>query len=89
VLLQPLVTEKSVIRESAGVYTFMVALGATKLTVKQAVKDIYGVLPSTVRMINVEGKRVRFGRTIGKRRDWKKAIVTLPKGKTIHIHEGV
>jgi large subunit ribosomal protein L23 len=46
-------------------------------------------MPSDVRIMNVEGKRVRTGRNLGKRRDWKKAIVTLPKGKTIHIHEGV
>jgi large subunit ribosomal protein L23 len=89
VLVQPLITEKSAIRESFGTYTFMVALAATKLSVKQAVKDVYGVMPSDVRIMNVEGKRVRTGRNLGKRRDWKKAIVTLPKGKTIHIHEGV
>jgi large subunit ribosomal protein L23 len=40
-------------------------------------------------MARVRGKAVRFGRMSGRRSDWKKAIVTLPKGKTIDIYEGV
>ena len=40
-------------------------------------------------MINVEGKKVRHGRNKGKRKEWKKAIVTLPAGQSISIHEGV
>jgi len=38
---------------------------------------------------NIEGRRVRFGRSMGKRNDYKKAIITLPEGKTIDIHSGV
>ena len=37
----------------------------------------------------MKGKRVRYGRTEGKKKDWKKAIVTLPKGETIKVYEGV
>jgi large subunit ribosomal protein L23 len=40
-------------------------------------------------MVSVSGKRKRQGRITGKRKDWKKAIVTLPKGKTINLYEGV
>lgn len=89
VLRQPLVSEKAAIAEHRGSYTFVVAAEANKTTVKQAVKDLYGIMPTRVRIVNVSGKPVRFGRSIGRRSDWKKAIVTLPKGKSIQVHEGV
>lgn len=89
VLLRTLVSEKAAISEGRGVYTFVVANNTNKLEVKKAVKEIYGVNPEKVRMINVEGKNVRRGYLGGRRSDWKKAVVTLPKGKTINIHEGV
>ncbi len=89
VLVKPLVSEKSMQKESAGVYVFVVRNDANKLEVKQAVAAEYGVMPATVRMIRVQGKDVRFGNRYGRRSDWKKAVVTLPKGKTIAIHEGV
>lgn len=89
VLLKTLVSEKAAMFEGKGVYTFIVYKQANKLEVKKAVKEIYGVNPEKVRMINVEGKQVRFGAKQGRQSDWKKAIVTLPKGKTINIHEGV
>lgn len=89
VLVRPLVSEKSTIAEGRGVYTFEVSRTATKIDVKNAVRTTYGVLPTTVRMINVEGKNVRFGSRLGRRQDWKKAIVTLPEGKTIDVHAGV
>ena len=89
VLVRPLVSEKSALSEVNGRYTFVINKTANKLEVKQSVKEVYGITPKKVRIINVEGKRPRFGRKKGKRTDWKKAIVTLPKGKTISIHEGV
>lgn len=89
ILLQPLLSEKAAGYEANGTYTFIVSGHATKLTVKQAVKDVYGILPTDVRMMNVQGKYVRFSKGYGRRSDWKKAIITLPKGKTISIHEGV
>jgi large subunit ribosomal protein L23 len=89
ILAHPLVSEKAVHAEARGTYTFVVKPAINKSMVKQAVKQVYGVWPKSVRVVNVEGKRLRFGRSFGKRQDWKKAIVTLPKGKTISIHEGV
>jgi len=88
-ILSPLVSEKSVTGEKNGVYIFMVKTDANKIMVKNAMKEMYGVLPANVRMVNMQGKARRFGRTTGKKSDWKKAIVTLPKGQTISIHEGV
>ncbi len=46
-------------------------------------------MPLTVNTMNVDGKRVRFGHSNGRRSDFKKAFITLPAGKTITIHEGV
>lgn len=89
VLIKPLVTEKSAIAEHGNKYSFMVAKTANKNQIKIAIEEIYGVKPSQVNVANIEGRRVRFGRTMGKRNDYKKAIVTLPEGKTIDIHTGV
>lgn len=89
VLLRAIVSEKSTMNEGRGVYTFEVIKTATKIDVKNAVRLLYGVSPLAVRMINVEGKQVRFGQTMGRRSDWKKAIVTLPEGTTLDVHEGV
>lgn len=89
VLVRPIISEKSSDAERHGTYTFAVVDSATKVDVKRAIQEVYHVLPTRINMMHVEGKQVRFGRRAGKRKDWKKAIVTLPKGKTIHIHEGV
>lgn len=89
ILVCPLVSEKAAIAESRGTYTFIVDAKANKVEVKKVIEAIYGVKPTNVRMINVEGKEVRHGRNTGKRKDWKKAIITLPAGQSISIHEGV
>ncbi|KKU27354.1 MAG: 50S ribosomal protein L23 [Candidatus Magasanikbacteria bacterium GW2011_GWA2_46_17] len=89
ILVRPLVTEKSAVAGSHGKYVFVIKQTATKNQVKLAVESLYGVRPETVRVANVQGRRVRFGRSLGKRSDYKKAIVTLPKGKTINLHSGV
>lgn len=88
-LISPIISEKAAIAESRGVYTFVVDGRASKLLIKEAVAATYNVTPQKVRVINLEGKRLRFGRHWGKRKDWKKAIVTLPKGQSIRLHEGV
>ena len=89
ILIKPLVTEKSAIKQAENKYSFIVANTANKSSVLKAVFEVYGVKPLCVNMINVQGKPVRFGNHSGKRSDYKKAIVTLPKGKTIVLHEGV
>lgn len=89
ILLRPILTEKALKAETKGVYTFEIGRDINKVEVKNAVKAVYGVLPAKVRIMNMDGKNVRFGRRFGRRKDWKKAMVTLPKGKTINIHEGV
>lgn len=89
VLLRPIVSEKSAIREQGGTYTFEVEKYANKVMIKQAIRAIYGVMPTNVRVMHVDGKAKNSGRTAGRREHMKKAMVTLPKGKTIEIHTGV
>lgn len=89
VLVTPLLSEKTTLQETVGQYTFVVTDRATKVDVKNAVAALYGVRPVRVNMVRMDGKRVRFGRRMGQRANYKKAIVTLPQGKQISIHAGV
>jgi large subunit ribosomal protein L23 len=88
-IISPLITEKNTVLQAHNQYVFKVKNDANKYMVKHAVQELYGVKVQAVRMINLPGKVVRFGRTMGRRSDFKKAIVTLPKGSTITIHEAV
>lgn len=88
VLLAPYVTEKSSM--SSGElrqYVFKVATDATKHDIKGAVEKLFSVSVSHVRTCNVSGKKVRFGRTFGQRKSWKKAYVTLSAGQEIDLSE--
>lgn len=89
VLVRPLVTEKATNLAAAGKYAFVVSKGANKISVARAVEAAYGVKPVAVNIMNMEGKKVSRGRVSGQRSDWRKAIVTLKKGETIKIYEGV
>lgn len=89
VLIRPIVTEKVSDIVSDGKYVFEVAIDTNKSEVTKTVNNVYGVKPTKVNIIKSKGKVVTRGRWSGKRKDWKKAIVTLPKGKTIEVHEGV
>ncbi|PIY93151.1 MAG: 50S ribosomal protein L23 [Candidatus Magasanikbacteria bacterium CG_4_10_14_0_8_um_filter_32_14] len=89
VILKPLVSEKASAAEINGRYTFLVNAKNNKTEIKQAIKQIYGIVPIDVNVMNFEGKCTRSGTLLGKRTDYKKAIVTLAKGHTINIHEGV
>ena len=89
ILVKPLVTEKAGILGQENKYVFEVSIGANKIEIAKAIEEVYGIMPITVNTMKRKGKKVRRGRTIGKRKDWKKAIVELPKGKTIKVYEGV
>jgi len=89
IIERPLVTEKAAGMAGDGKYTFVVRSGANKIEIGQAIRTMYGVTPISINVQNVHGKRMRFGRSRGKRSNWRKAIVTLPKGKTIDVYEGV
>lgn len=70
-------------------YTFQVPLTANKVEIRKAVESIFNVKVEKVATIRVLGKTKRMGRTMGKRSDYKKAIVTLKAGETIELFEGV
>lgn len=89
VLIKPLITEKASSMGVEGKYVFSVNPTMNKIEVKKAIRAVYNVNPVSVRMISVIGKRVRYGRTEGKKKDWKKAIVTLREGEKIEVYEGV
>lgn len=89
ILAKPLVTEKVSGLGASNKYVFAVNLKTNKIEVAKAIKEVYGIKPIGVNIIKVEGKKARYGRIGGKRKDWKKAIVTLPAGQTIKIYEGV
>lgn len=89
ILLRPLITERSTDLTSLNKYVFAVAKEANKIQVAQAILSRYGIKPIKVNILNISGKKVRMGRSFGKRKNWKKAIVTLPEGQTIKLQEGV
>jgi large subunit ribosomal protein L23 len=89
VVKRPLITEKSERgREVAQQYAFEVHRDATKIQVKNAVEKLFGVHVTAVRTAIARGKNKRVGRNIGRRPNWKKAIVTLRQGETISLFEG-
>jgi large subunit ribosomal protein L23 len=89
ILIKPLVTEKATDLANFNKYCFEVAKNANKIEIQKAIKNLYGVEPLDVNIINMKGKRVRYGRVSGKKKNWKKAIVTLKQGDKIAIYEGV
>ncbi len=89
VLVKPMVTEKATNLSAVNQYVFMVDNNANKIEVAKAIHEIYGVKPSEVNIIKVKGKKVNRGKITGKRKDFKKAIVSLKKGESISVYEGV
>lgn len=88
-ILAPIVSEKTAQLSDHGVMVFRVAKDANRVMVRHAFRELYKVNPVRVNIVNVRGKRVRFGRQSGKRVDYKKALIQLPKGVRIDIFEGV
>jgi large subunit ribosomal protein L23 len=90
VLVRPLMTEKSMQqKEEFHTVTFEVALDANKVEIRQAVEKVFNVKVAAVRTASHEGKWKRMGKFEGRRRSWKKAVVTLQPGHKIELVEGV
>jgi len=88
VILRPVVSEKSYALLAANKYTFRVADRANKTQVRQAVEEIFGVRVLGVRTLWIKPKPKRRGLSVGTRRRWKKAVVTLHADDTIELFEG-
>ena len=90
IIKRPVVTEKTNIqKEAANQVTFEVDRKANRIEVRRAIERIFNVRVANVRTMQIRGKFKRRGRVLGKRRDWKKAIVTLRPGERIEFFEGV
>ena len=88
VILSPVVSEKSYGLIDQGKYTFEVDPRSNKTEIKIAVEQIFGVKVESVNTINRKGKtrRTRFG--LGKRKDVKRAVITVGAGEAIDIFSG-
>jgi large subunit ribosomal protein L23 len=90
IIIKPLVTEKGTMLMEEKKYSFRVAKKATKVEIKKAVEELFGVQVKAVNTLNVSGKFKRMGVHRGYKPDWKKAVVTLTEdSKPIEIFEGL
>ncbi|MBI2608259.1 MAG: 50S ribosomal protein L23 [Deltaproteobacteria bacterium] len=90
VLKKPLVSEKNtLLSQNLNQYVFEVDGGANKIEIKHAVQKRFGVEVEGVRTLMQRGKMKVLGRSMGKRPNFKKAVVTLKKGQKIDLFEGV
>ncbi len=86
VIQAPIITEKSsIVGDQSNQYIFKVTKSANKLQIKKSVELMFNVEVASVRVLNVKGKTKRFGRSLGKRSDWKKAYVKLQSGHSIEL----
>ena len=84
VLIAPHVTEKtSLAMQNHNQYTFRVRRDASKTDIRKAIELMFDVKVTGVQVVNEPGKVRRFGRTVGRTQDWKKAYVSLSAGQTI------
>lgn len=90
IIKKPVITEKTNIqKEENNQLSFEVDKRANRVEITQAIEKIFSVKVAKTRTIHVKGKIKRRGRILGKRKDWKKAIVTLMPGERIDFFEGV
>ena len=90
IVKSPLVTEKTTIqKETSNQVSFKVSRKSNRVEIKRAIENIFNVKVAGVRTMQVKGKTKQRGRIIGKRKDWKKAIVTLIPGERIDFFDGV
>ena len=89
IILGPVITEKSTQGAEHNQVTFRVTLAATKAQIKEAVEYLFGVKVKAVNTLRMRGKVKRFRGRLGKRVDYKKAIVSLAEGQSIDITTGI
>lgn len=90
IIRKPIITEKSMASMAEKKYTFIVHVDANKSQIKRAVEEVFNVKVENVNTINGLGKTKRMGVHVGKRADYKKAIVTLTEESNgIEFFEGM
>lgn len=86
IIKRPVITEESTIqRDTKNQYMFKVVPTANKRQIREAIEQMFNVKVVAVNTMQYQGKERRRGRTLGRRPDWKKAIVTLRQGDTIEL----
>ena len=89
IIRRPIITEKTTNQKEAyNQFSFEVAPKANRVEIKRAIEDVFSVRVSAVKTLHIRGKLKRRGRILGRRRSWKKAIVTLMPGERIEFFEG-
>ncbi len=89
VIRKPIITEKSTMASENGAVVFEVAIDANKPQIREAVEILFGVKVKAVNTTITKGKTKRFRGQLGKRKDVKKAYVTLEEGNTIDVSTGL
>ena len=89
VIRKPIITEKTTMASENGAVVFEVAIDSNKPSIKEAVESLFGVKVKAVNTTITKGKSKRFRGMLGKRRDVKKAYVTLEEGNTIDVTTGL
>lgn len=90
IIVRPIITEKtSATQANENQYTFEVTRDANKREIKKAVESLFSVQVRQVRTSQQRGKWRRRGVHVGKRPNWKKAVVTVAEGEVIDVFEGL
>ena len=89
VIRKPIITEKATMASEANAVVFEVAIEANKPQIKEAVESLFNVKVKAVNTSITKGKVKRFKGQLGKRKDVKKAYVTLEEGNTIDVSTGL
>lgn len=89
VIRKPIITEKTTMASENGAVVFEVAIDSNKPSIKEAVESLFDVKVKAVNTTITKGKSRRFRGMLGKRRDVKKAYVTLEEGNTIDVTTGL
>jgi len=89
VIRKPIITEKATLASEANAVVFEVAMSANKPKIKEAVETLFGVKVKAVNTTITKGKVKRFRGRPGRRKDVKKAYVTLEEGNTIDVSTGL
>ena len=89
VIRKPVITEKATMASEAGAVVFEVAIDSNKPQIKEAVEALFGVKVKAVNTTITKGKIKRFRGMMGRRKDVKKAYVTLEDGNTIDVSTGL
>jgi len=84
-LIKQILSEKAVGQQASNCYVFEVDKNSNKIEIGKAFKERYGIRSRKINIINIKGKKTRWGRFVGQTKNWKKAVVYLRKGDKIEL----